>query len=61
MSSVTSGPGVGTFGRLILNPQAMLAKASTRNAEISLVFIIKFSFWQIYALKGEMVAGDDPC
>jgi hypothetical protein len=56
ISSVTSGPGVGILGRSILNPHAILATANTRIAEISFVFILKFSFWQIYAVKGEMVA-----
>jgi hypothetical protein len=41
---------------LILNPQAMLANASARNAEINFVFILKFSFWQTYVAKEGMVA-----
>src|SRR5258706_14147052 len=44
IGSVTNGPGVAACGRLTLNPQAMLASVSIRNAEINFAFIW-ISFW----------------
>src|SRR5258706_13554108 len=44
IESVTNGPGVAACGRLTLNPQAMLASVSIRNAEINFAFIW-ISFW----------------
>src|SRR4030042_4947073 len=40
ISSVTSGPGVGIFGRSMLIPHAMLARAIRINAETIFTFIV---------------------